>query len=269
MQYALINGIRSEASPGKKGICDICNRQMVAKCGPRIIHHWAHHRLRNCDPWWENETAWHREWKSYFPEECREIPHVDENGEIHRADIKTQSGIYIEVQHSSMTDEERLSRENFYKNLVWVIDGKPFEHNFYLLHALPCSTSEIAKDIVWYKAKKSERGTSNGLFWRMSENPDPSSGVWIDTSTKKESLMKDYEGDHQFDWIRPRMTWLKAKCPVYLDFGGENLFRIDNYPQPNGTTIKSIRIVHKKKFLHEVITEKSVHDIATKFYPIE
>ena len=45
------------------------------------------------------------------PEECREISHVASDGEIHRADIKTPTGIVIEVQHSAMTDTGRLSRE--------------------------------------------------------------------------------------------------------------------------------------------------------------
>lgn len=268
MQYALVDGVRSEATPGRKGICDICKRIMVAKCGPRIIHHWAHHRLRNCDPWWENETEWHRNWKKLFPEECREIPHIDERGEIHRADVKTSSGIYIEFQHSSMTDEERISREKFYKNLVWVIDGIPFEENFYLLHALPESTSEVAKDLVWSKAKKNERGTSNGIFWRISENPDPSTGHWLDTTTDKESLLKYYRGDHQYDWVRPRKTWLDATCPVYLDFGKEHLFRLETYHQPDGSNLKTVRLVAKEKFLHDVITEATAKAIGTKFYPI-
>ncbi|WP_287302509.1 hypothetical protein [Mesorhizobium sp.] len=42
----------------------------------------------------------------------REISHIAPDGEIHRADIKTPSGIVIEVQHSAMT-AERLSREAF------------------------------------------------------------------------------------------------------------------------------------------------------------
>jgi hypothetical protein len=77
---------------------------MVAKCGPRVMHHWAHAGRRNCDPWWENETPWHREWKNLFPEDCREVSHTAPDGEVHRADIKTPAGIVIEVQHSNMTD---------------------------------------------------------------------------------------------------------------------------------------------------------------------
>ena len=70
------------------------------------------------------------------PEFCREISHTAPDGEIHRADIKTPTGIYIEVQHSRMTDVERTSREAFYRNLVWVIDGKPFQQNFDIYHEI-------------------------------------------------------------------------------------------------------------------------------------
>jgi hypothetical protein len=78
---------------------------MVAKCGPRVIHHWADASRRDRDPWWENETAWHREWKSLFPPECGEVYHNAPNGEVHRADIKTPTGVAIEIQHSAMTDK--------------------------------------------------------------------------------------------------------------------------------------------------------------------
>ena len=124
MQYAIVGSERREAFPRGRGVCTTCGTPMISKCGPRIMHHWAHFGRRNCDPWWENETPWHREWKNRFPEQCREITHIAPDGEIHRADIKTPSGIVVEVQHSAMTDAERLSREAFYGNLVWVIDGR-------------------------------------------------------------------------------------------------------------------------------------------------
>ena len=137
MQFALVNGCRSEAQRGTSGICPDCESAMVPKCGPRVIHHWAHASRKNCDPWWENETDWHREWKNRFPEECREISHTAPDGEIHRADIKTPTGIVIEVQHSPMTDKERESRESFYKNLIWILDGRRFRTRFYLGGILP------------------------------------------------------------------------------------------------------------------------------------
>lgn len=130
MQYALLDGRRSEAKKGATGTCLDCNRVIVAKYGPRVLHHWAHASRRNCDPWWENEGDWHCEWKNRFSAECREVSHTAPIGEIHRADIKTPSGIVIEVQHSTMTDEERDSRESFYRSLVWILDGPSFRNNF-------------------------------------------------------------------------------------------------------------------------------------------
>ena len=76
-----------------------------------------------CDPWWENEKPWHREWKEQFPKEWQEVIHTDENGERHIADVKTDHGYVIEFQHSPIKLEERQSREAFYKKMVWVIDG--------------------------------------------------------------------------------------------------------------------------------------------------
>lgn len=134
MQYALVNNLRCEARAGVAGVCPTCGSAMVAKCGPRVMHHWAHATRRDCDPWWENETQWHRDWKNLFPEDCREIHHVAPDGEVHQADIRTRTGIYIEVQHSSMTDAERASREAFYKNLVWIVDGRGFRNQFDLHH---------------------------------------------------------------------------------------------------------------------------------------
>lgn len=76
MQYALVDRERREAFPGGRGVCMTCGSAMVSKCGPRIMHHRAHFGRRNCDPWWESETPWHRERKNRFPEECREISHI-------------------------------------------------------------------------------------------------------------------------------------------------------------------------------------------------
>ena len=169
MQFSLVNGVREEAFPTGRGQCPTCGATLIAKCGPRIVHHWAHPSHRDCDPWWENETEWHRRWKNQFPPECREVHHVASDGEVHRADIKTQTGIYIEIQHSAMTDAERKARENFYKNLVWVIDGRGFRDNFDLYHLLPAPESQIAKDLVWFKAKRHMQGANHGAFFRWSE----------------------------------------------------------------------------------------------------
>ncbi len=248
---------------------------MVAKCGSRIMHHWAHRGRRNCDPWWENETDWHRQWKNRFPESCREISHTAPNGEIHRADIKTPTGIYIEVQHSStMTDAERASREAFYQNLVWVVDGRPFRRNFDIYHMLPDPTSELAGDLVWAKAQRHMEGANHGMFFRVSTNQKHDPGVTKATlrggfiegiDRIKSELDAIYRGHHQYDWVRPRKTWLDAGCPVYIDFGDEWLARLEVYDE---TGLKCIRLVSKKNFVHDAMTETCVEKIVTRFYPI-
>jgi len=123
MRFALVNGQRQEAQPTLSGECPGCGRPMVAKCGEVRIRHWAHKGNRLCDPWWENETEWHRTWKDQFPADWQEIVHDAGEGERHIADVKTAADWVIEFQHYPITLEERRFREGFYPKLIWVVDG--------------------------------------------------------------------------------------------------------------------------------------------------
>ncbi|WDD92819.1 hypothetical protein Bsp3421_002850 [Burkholderia sp. FERM BP-3421] len=74
---------------------------MVAKCGRVKVWHWAHKGKKPCDPWYESETQWHRDWKDKFPREWQEVvDHDAQSGEIHIADVKTPHGLVLEFQHS-------------------------------------------------------------------------------------------------------------------------------------------------------------------------
>jgi competence protein CoiA len=123
MKFALVDGQRQEPQRGLPGECPACRSPMIPKCGEVRTPHWAHKGRRHCDPWWENETDWHRAWKNQFPVEWQEIVHPVGDGERHIADVKTDAGWVIEFQHSHLKPEERRSREAFYKKLVWVVDG--------------------------------------------------------------------------------------------------------------------------------------------------
>jgi hypothetical protein len=124
MKTAYVNGKRSEAIKGVKGQCIFCGSEMTPKCGEERMNHWAHKGKHKCDPWWDNETEWHRSWKSNFPGEWQEVIHTDEEtGEKHIADIKTDSEWVIEFQHSPIKPEERQARNQFYEKLVWIVDG--------------------------------------------------------------------------------------------------------------------------------------------------
>lgn len=134
MKYALANGIRREAQPGISGECAGCGSSMVAKCGEVKIWHWSHKGTRTCDPWWENETEWHRSWKQHFPESWQEIVHTSDSGERHIADVKTEQGWVLEFQYSHIKPEERRSRNYFYQKIVWVVNGsrKKLAHKQFL-----------------------------------------------------------------------------------------------------------------------------------------
>ncbi len=123
MKFAIVNGNKTEATKGAKGSCPSCGSELIARCGEVKVNHWAHKGNRNCDPWWENETEWHRSWKSTFPIDWQEVVHFDDSGEKHIADVKTPTGCVLEFQHSYLVPEERRLRTAFYSKLVWIVDG--------------------------------------------------------------------------------------------------------------------------------------------------
>jgi hypothetical protein len=123
MQYAIVEGQKREASPGLLGTCPLCGAVMTPKCGKFRVAHWAH-PPGIVDHRWEPETEWHRNWKGCFPFECQEIVHQASSGEKHIADVKTTHGRVIEFQNSAISDEERRSREEFYRPMCWVVNGQ-------------------------------------------------------------------------------------------------------------------------------------------------
>lgn len=132
MKYAILNNERIEPQRGiKDAICPICGEKVIPKCGNIKIHHWAHKIKDNCDPWWENETEWHRRWKNLFPNECQEFVMVDDlTGEKHVADVRINNSLTLEFQHSFISEKEKFSRENFYKNMFWIVDASKYYEKF-------------------------------------------------------------------------------------------------------------------------------------------
>lgn len=82
MRLALVDGERSPAWPKLVGHCPVCCGEVIAKCGPVNVWHWAH-KAANCDTWAERDTQWHVDWQSRFPTDWCEIPIGD-----HRADVR-------------------------------------------------------------------------------------------------------------------------------------------------------------------------------------
>lgn len=129
MQFALVNEDRCPPTPNVIGKCIGCGEEMIAKCGEIKIWHWSHKGKRKCDPWWEPETAWHREWKERFPAGWREVIQWSAAGEKHIADVRNASGLVIEFQHSAISAQERTAREAFYEDLIWVVDGTRLKYD--------------------------------------------------------------------------------------------------------------------------------------------
>jgi competence protein CoiA len=132
MKYArYMDDPQKEAFHKGRAICPVCDQPVLAKCGSQRVDHWSHLGLKDCDPWAENETQWHRAWKEKFPREWQEFTQHDQNsGEKHRADVRSSHGLVLEFQHSHIEPNERNARENFYKNMFWVVNGTRLKRDY-------------------------------------------------------------------------------------------------------------------------------------------
>ena len=119
MQYGITtSGLRVTATPEEReACCPICGVHLVPKCGDIMIWHFAHSTCKECDPWWEPESAWHREWKERVPPSQREVTIGS-----HRADIVTPSGFVIVLQKSPISTHEIRDRERHYRRMLWLFD---------------------------------------------------------------------------------------------------------------------------------------------------
>lgn len=255
MKFSIVNGKRVEAFPKGKGLCICCNQETVAKCGSRIIHHWAHKTLEHCDNWWENETVWHRKWKSYFPIEWQEVIQYDKiTGEKHIADIKTDKDFVIEIQNSPMSIEELKSREKFYEKMLWIVNGEKFVKSFHILGKLPNPRDKTFIDIAFKSTKKDHLGRG---FFKYSEKPDWKSNSneiillrFHDYSEIKNKVEKSYIGHHLFDWVKRRDVWFSSKTSVFIDFGGEVLWKLMKYDNKG---LYCVRRIDKDYFIGKAI----------------
>jgi competence protein CoiA len=122
MRLALVNNERVETQPKLSGTCPHCGAE-IARWGRVKVWHWAHKGELACDPWWDNETEWHRAWKDQFPLEWQEVIAEDPaTGEKHIADVRTSFGLVVEFQHSPIDPAEVKVRERFCGNMIWIVD---------------------------------------------------------------------------------------------------------------------------------------------------
>ena len=200
MKYAIVNEKRVEARPRLRGICQCCGEETIAKCGQHVVWHWAHKSRQNCDPWWESETEWHRSWKNRFPHDWQEIVHTDpKTGERHVADVKTLHGLVIEIQNSPLHREEMRSREQFYGNMIWIVNGDR-------------------------RGTDGRQETLDEAYFNMGRSSQP-------LRTAPLTFTVEWLGKSKF-----LHNWSKATKDVYFDFADGVLWKFDSF-DPNKTII--------------------------------
>lgn len=127
--------------------------EVIGKKGNKVVHHFAHKANQACDPFREGMTNWHSQWQEIVADENNLEVCLDDEGRTlgyssfngYRPSHKTQNltttphiadiikpginpeerPLVIEIQHSPINEENVLSRDAYYKNMIWVFDFTP------------------------------------------------------------------------------------------------------------------------------------------------
>ena len=216
MQYALVNNMRSEPIKGINGLCCGCGKKVISKCGNIKLHHWAHISSDKCDSWWENETEWHRQWKNHFTIDTREVTFYDSVlAEYHRADVHNKNGVTIEFQNSPLTIEELNSRNEFYKRIIWVVNGKKFK-GFEITHNIPDPNCDMLQEWDFLHGRH---------LAFASKSDAKKSMVRLYSLNCPELRELTLSQSHlSFVWKYAHAAWYTSTTPIFIDFGGEQLY---------------------------------------------
>lgn len=106
--------------------CNVCNNIIIGKKGGINAHHYAHINTKciiNRDK--DSKTKWHMMWQNIAKKQYLEKI-INKEKKIHIADIINEDNVVIEVQHSNLSEEEIKERENFYDNMIWILDASDF-----------------------------------------------------------------------------------------------------------------------------------------------
>ncbi len=192
------------------------------------------------------ETPWHRDWKMAFPKEYREVCTTDTlTGELHRADVYTYCGTTIEFQNSPITAEELLSREAFYPNLIWVLNGKKFGGFRILKHLPDIDDPKLAA----YEFRHTDHLSMVRKIEIMQGLSKPKVLNFHHPEIRNLVLSSSY---YSFCWKRPHRVWLKSKAPIFVDLGGHFIYQIklrrqlsEDYPY--------LHMISRKSFIDQFL----------------
>ncbi|WP_316799561.1 competence protein [Pedobacter frigidisoli] len=194
------------------------------------------------EPFYRKETAWHRDWKLAFPPSFREVGFNDAaKGDFHRADIFTPSGHTIEFQNSPITILELKSREAFYPNLVWVLNGKKFK-GFRILKHLPAVDDPKLDAFEFCHSDHLSMVRKNEV---INGEINPRILNFYHPDLKDIVLTSDL---YSFCWKNPHKVWFEATCPIFVDLGGHFIYELKQRPQLSGN-YPYLKLITRKKFI--------------------
>jgi hypothetical protein len=275
MLYAIVNNEKVRATKGNKGICPLCDKEVRAYCGQKMVRHWKH-KKNDCDPWAERDSEWHVSWQKLFPEKYVECI-ITKNGERHRADVRTKNGVIIEFQHSPISEEEIAVREEFYgEKMLWVLDAQGKFHNLsyeigedfnpvyqalvgvvirgskFVVFPGEKVHDEIHNYIVQIGFEKYEN--DNEIVYKAEGGKIGWCYCDLDIQDKINRVIKDYNLKLAYNTSQPVKFWWKHrkisfdfnKRPIFLDFGTEVLFHIMRWGLDEGTGVGEF--ISKERF---------------------
>lgn len=120
-----------DAVPKESYVCPACGCTMIQKRGNINAHHFAHKTSKECDPWYTGKLSpWHTKMQNFFSPTSQEVIIWNAtHTEYHIADVALEydgKKYVIEFQHSSISQNEFLTRTQFYiecgYKIIWVFD---------------------------------------------------------------------------------------------------------------------------------------------------
>ena len=192
------------------------------------------------------ETPWHRNWKLAFLLSYREVCFMDLiSGEQHRADVHTPCGTTLEFQNSPISELELISREAFYPNLVWVLNGKKFK-GFRILKSLP-DVDDPKLD--GYEFRHSDHLSMVRRSEVMQGIIKPKVLNFHHPEIKGAALTSHY---YSFCWKQPHGVWFKATAPIIVDLGGHFLYQLKKRKQLSGD-YAYLHMMTRKAFIDKYV----------------
>lgn len=215
------NGTRINATTAKPGgiyTCPACGCPLILKRGSIVAHHFAHKRVKQCDPWYSSKISpWHRKMQDKFPPSTRETKvSTSDEKEYHIADVllRNNEKVYVfEFQHSTISSNEFIDRTRFYLdlgyNVVWFFDFQDSKRPKSFFYEDTAKESPV-KHVVWPgrdRVKLFDSHDVRSLFDETMCNNGGKLHVFFYASTGLgEEKLYDYQNGYQrymWEYINP------------------------------------------------------------------